>query len=295
MLTVSCAFVVYLVLFCAAFVQAQERFSFFQASTPESVTRMLKLAGLRDDDVLVDLGSGNGLIPMMAAAMNPKLRAWGVDIDEKLVRDSNEAAKAKGVADRVKFFHRNAFDADLKEATVITMWLFPELMRLLRPTILEKARPGTRVLTSTWDLGSWPHDETDSGNPTIYKWIVPARIAGFWSWELPIAGRRISYASIKEQRFQNVEGVVRAGNHREVLENMKLSGEDISFTVEMTLEEVGVARQAFKGKVRGDRIDGTVAVSLKNNQNQKIELPWRAARTATSFYFDTTGTTVKTD
>ena len=72
--------------------------------------------------------------------------------------ESNQRAKSEGLADRVRFEHRNAFDADLRDATVVTMWLFPELMRLLRPIILERARPGTRVLTSTWDLGSWPPD-----------------------------------------------------------------------------------------------------------------------------------------
>ena len=273
--------------------QAQERFSFFQASTVESVTRMLKVAGLRDHDVLVDLGSGNGLIPITAAQMNPKLRAWGVDVDEKLIRESNEAAKKEGVADRVKFFHQNAFDTDLREATVVTMWLFPELMRLLRPTILKTARPGTRILTSTWDLGSWSHDEVNAGNPSIYKWIVPAQVEGFWNWELPLAGGRITYSSVKEQRFQVVEGVVRAGKYRELLQDMKLRGEDISFTVAMTLDGLGHTRHAFRGKVRGDHIKGRATVTLDNNQ--KLELPWLATRTATSEFFAPTGTDVKTD
>src|SRR4026207_938154 len=82
----------------------QERFSFFQASNPESVGRMLTLAELRDDDVVVDLGSGDGLIPLTAARMNPKLRGWGVDIDSKLVAQSNQAAKEAGVANRVQFY-----------------------------------------------------------------------------------------------------------------------------------------------------------------------------------------------
>ncbi len=128
---------------------AQERFSFFLASTPESVERLLTLAKLRDDDVVIDLGSGDGLIPLTAARMNPRLRGRGVDIEAKLVDESNQRAKREGVADRVRFELRNAFDTDLRDATVITMWLFPELMRLLRPIILERARPGTRVLTST--------------------------------------------------------------------------------------------------------------------------------------------------
>jgi hypothetical protein len=282
-----------LILFLMTAAQAQERFSFFQASTVESVTRMLKFAGLRDDDVLVDLGSGNGLIPITAAQMNPKLRAWGVDVDEKLIRESNQAAKAQGVSERVKFFHRNAFDTDLREATVITMWLFPELMRLLRPTILKTARPGTRILTSTWDLGSWAYDELDSGNPSIYKWIVPAHVEGYWSWELPIAGRQIAYSAVKEQRFQAVEGAVRAGKYRELLQDIKLRGEDISFTVAMTLDQVGHTRHEFRGKVRADQIEGRATVTLENHQ--KVELPWHAMRTRTSLYFAPTGTEVKTD
>lgn len=266
---------------------AQERFSFFQPSTPESVERMLKLANLRDDDVVVDLGSGDGLIVLTAAKMNSKLRGWGVDIDPKLVAESNGVAKALGVAGRVKFFHQNAFDAELREATVITMWLFPEFMRLLRPTILERARPGTRILTSTWDLGTWPADATDRGNPSIYLWTVPARIAGNWSWEFTLGGQRIAYAAVLEQQFQAAEGVVRAGANREVLSDMKLNGENISFNLAMTLEGIGLTRHEFTGQVRGERIEGTVQIALP--EGPPLELPWRASRTSTSEYFAPTG------
>ena len=251
---------------------------------------MLKLAGLRDDDVVVDLGSGDGLIPLSAARMNRKLRAWGVDIDAKLVNESNARAKEEGLSDRVQFFHRNAFDTDLREATVITMWMFPEMLRLLRPTILERARPGTRVLTSTWDFGTWQHDEVGSGNPTIFMWIVPARAGGYWNWELNLNVRRINYAAIKEQHFQNVEGVVRAGNHREVLENMTLRGEDISFNLDMTLEGLGLTKHEFSGKVRGDQINGTGKVTPANRE--PMTLPWRAKRAAKSDYFAPTGTKI---
>src|SRR6188474_349527 len=218
-----------LVLFTAVPAQAQERFSFFQASTPENVQRMLTMAGLRDDDVVVDLGSGDGLIPLTAARMNPRLRGWGVDIDPKLVDESNQRAKAEGLSDRVHFEHRNAFDADLREATVVTMWLFPELMNLLRPVILERARPGTRVVTSTWGLGSWQPDEMSNNDGTaIYMWIVPARMSGGWDWDLNIGGRRFRYASVVDQHFQKVEGVVRAGDRREVLNAMTLRGDNIT-------------------------------------------------------------------
>lgn len=283
-----CALVFFSMSLSAHVALAQERFSFFQASSPEAVERMLKLANLRDDDVVVDLGSGNGLIVLIAAKMNPKLRGWGVDIDAKLIAESNGLAAAQKVDHRVKFFHKNAFDVDLRDATVVTMWLFPELMRLLRPIILERARPGTRVLTSTWDLGTWQPDTTDSGNPNVYLWIVPARVAGNWNWELSVAGQRVSYAAVMDQQFQNAEGVARTGSKREVLTDVKLNGENISFSLAITLDGIGLTRHEFTGKVSGDKIEGTVRVD--SPAGAPATLPWRASRSATSAYFAPTGT-----
>jgi hypothetical protein len=278
-----------LAIFIAVPTRSQERFSFFQASTPESVERMLTMAGLRDDDVVVDLGSGNGLIPLMAARMNPRLLGRGVDIDSNLVEESNQQARSEGLADRIHFEHRNAFDVDLGEATVVTMWLFPELMRLLRPVILERARPGTRVLTSTWDLGSWKADEVsmDDGS-AVYLWIVPARVAGGWDWDLNVAGRRFHYASVVEQHFQVVEGVVRAGDRREVLDAMTLRGNDIKFALNITLDRLGLTRHEFSGKVDGDQIVGTVKFTPSDQAT--LTLPWRSRRTERWDYFGTTGT-----
>jgi hypothetical protein len=277
-------------LLTATAVSRQERFSVFQASTPESVERMLRLADLRDDDVVVDLGSGDGLIPLTAARMNRRLRGWGVDIDSKLVEESNERARKQGVADRVRFEHRNAFDVDLRDATVVTMWLFPELMRLLRPVILERARPGTRVLTRTWDLGSWRPDKVGSDDQSIYLWIVPARVAGGWDWDLTVAGKRIPYGAAIEQQFQAVEGVARAGNRREVLDAATLRGDEIAFTLKITLDGIGLTRHEFTGKVDGDLLVGTARVTPLDQDT--ITLPWRARRTARSHYFAPTGTTL---
>jgi len=274
----------------AVSVGTQERFSFFVASTPESVERMLALAQLRDDDMVVDLGSGDGLIPLTAARLNPRLRGLGVDIDPKLVQQSNERAKSNGVANRVRFEHKNAFDADLRDATVVTMWLFPELMRLLRPVILERARPGTRVLTSTWDLGSWTPDRVDENGPPIYLWIVPARVSGGWDWELSVAGKRVRYSSVLEQHFQRVEGVARADDRREVLEAVTVQGSDIAFSLNITLEGRGLTRHEFSGKVDGEQIVGTVTLTPMNGTS--TTLPWRAQRTARSAYFAPTGTTL---
>jgi hypothetical protein len=280
--------VLVLVVLTAGSAGTQERFSFFQASTPESVEKMLTLAGLRDDDVVVDLGSGDGLIPLTAARMNPRLRGFGVDIDAKLVDGSNERARTEGVADRVRFEHRNAFDADLRDATVVTMWLFPELMRLLRPVILERARPGTRVLTSTWDLGTWKPDKVSTDESAIYLWIVPARVAGNWEWDLTVGGRKFDYAVVLDQQFQVFEGVARAGDRREVLESTTLRGDSIGFSLRITLDGVGLTQHEFKGKVDGDRIEGTVSVAAPDRQAET--LPFHARRTSASRYFAPTGT-----
>lgn len=272
----------------------QERFSFFYPSTPESVERMLTLAELRDDDVVIDLGSGDGLIPLTAARMNPRLRGRGVDIDAKLVEESNQRARSNGVSDRVRFEHRNAFDVDLREATVVTMWLFPELMRLLRPVILERARPGTRVVTSTWDLGGWKPDKVFSEEPQIYLWIVPARVEGGWDWDLTVDGKQIPYGAVLEQHFQHIEGVARAGARREELTSAALRGEDIAFTLNITLDGLGLTKHEFSGKVEGNRgseqIAGTVRVTP--SQRDTLTLPWRARRSAEPRYFAPTGTSM---
>jgi Methyltransferase domain len=282
------ALIAILTVFTAVQAQSQERFSFFQASTPEMVERMLTLAQLRDDDVVMDLGSGNGLIPLTAARMNRRLRGRGVDIDPKLVEESNQLARSEGLADRVHFEHRNAFDVDLRNVTVVTMWLYPELMRLLRPVILDRARPGTRVLTSTWDLGSWPADQVDTEGTSIYMWIVPARVAGGWHWELKVGNLRIPYASFLNQQFQMVEGVARAGHRREVLEAMTLRGTDISFTLAITLDGLGLTQHEFRGTVNGDAIVGTVKVTPAGKPTETVQ--WRARRVDRSDYFAPTGT-----
>jgi hypothetical protein len=283
--------VLLLCLLIPGFVFAQERFSLFVPSDQESVERMLKLANLHDDDVVVDLGSGDGRVVLTAARMNTKVRGWGVDIDPKLVDESNAAARAAGVADRVRFYHRNAFDTDLREATIVAMWFWPEMQRLLRPIILARARPGTRIVTNIWDLGTWPPDRVDHDGQPVNLWIVPARVEGNWSWDLSLAGRGVSYAAIIEQRFQTFEGVARAGNRREVMHDPRLNGEDVSFTLTMTLEGVGFARHEFRGRVMGDRIEGIARISLPPH-DKTMDLPWRATRTMGSAYFEPTGTNV---
>jgi hypothetical protein len=280
-------------LLAAPLARAQERFSIFVGSDPGNVERMLRLAKLRDDDVVIDLGSGDGRIVIGAAAANPNLRGIGVDIDPKLVVDATRAAREQGVHERVRFLRENAFDADLSEVTVIFMWLWPEIQTMLRPKILAQARPGTRVVTNVWDLGSWQADEVDADGATISLWVVPAKVEGAWSWELPLRGARHRYGAILEQRFQRAEGFARVRNRRALLRQVQVRGEQIAIGCDITLEGIGYARHQFTGRVQGDAITGEVRIDMPSIANKSIDetvvLPWRAARVAASDYFAPTG------
>jgi hypothetical protein len=272
---------------------AQERFSLFVPTEQDDVPRMLKLAGLRDNDVVFDLGSGDGRIVLEAAKVNRTVRGRGIEIDEKLVMESRKTAAAMGLTDRVQFVHQNAFDADLKEASIIAMWLWPELMRMLRPKILDEARPGTRIITRIWDLGpAWKPDASDTDGANLFMWVVPAKVAGYWNWTLTFGKTKRTYAAVVEQHFQNVEGVVRIGSRRGVLDSMKISGEEISFSLMVTLEGVGLVRHQFSGRVKGDVMEGTVRI-LHEPFETAFELPWRAERVTKSTYFAPTGVNVK--
>jgi hypothetical protein len=267
---------------------AQERYSPFVPTEETDVVRMLKLAGVGPGDVVMDLGSGDGRIVLEAARMNGEARGRGIEMDPKLVAESNARAKAAGLADRVQILHQNAFDADLKQATVITMWLWPEVMLMLRPKILAEARPGTRVVTRMWDLGTWPADEKANDGIALFKWIVPAKLAGAWDWELALAEAPMRYSAVVDQRYQNVEGFVRAGSRRAQMNDLKLVGEDISFSLLLTLEGKRLIRHAFRGKVKDDTIEGVASV-LQEPYEKAVELPWRARRVAQSSYFAPTG------
>jgi precorrin-6B methylase 2 len=274
--------------------RAQEYATPFGPSSQDAVNRMIRLAALKDGDVVADLGSGNGQIIIAAARSNPKVRGWGVDLQDWLVKTATEEAARQGVSDRAQFSQRNAFDVDLREVDVINMWLFANLTRLLQPKILAEARPGARVIVNGQLIGTdnilglWQPDLIDrEGSSPIMLWIVPARVQGYWTWDLPLNGSPLTYDVIMNQAFQQAEGFARVGNRRESLTEVRLNGADLSFVFEMTLAGVGKTRHEFAGKVRGDTINGTVKVALP--EGRKLELPWVARRVANSGWFRPTG------
>jgi tRNA G37 N-methylase Trm5 len=147
--------------------------------TPENVVEaMLKLADVKKDDIVYDLGSGDGRLVITAVKKFGARRGVGVDIDPERVRESNENAQKAGVTDRVKFLEQDLFETDIREATVVTLYLLPEVNLRLRPKLLSDLKPGTRIVSHRFDMGDWKPDKTEHvGDRVIYYWVVPAKAA----------------------------------------------------------------------------------------------------------------------
>lgn len=147
----------------------------FVPSTVELTEAMLELAKVTREDVVYDLGSGDGRLVIMAA-QKYGARGVGVEIDPKLVRLSRENARKAGVADRVKFIQQDLFRTNLSGATVVTLYLRPEVNLRLRPKLLRELRPGARVVSNTFDMGDWQPDIKQAvGLESIYYWVIPRR------------------------------------------------------------------------------------------------------------------------
>ena len=148
----------------------------FVPTPPEVVTEMLNVAKVNKNDVLYDLGSGDGRI-VIEAARRFGTRGIGVDINPELVKEATENAKKAGVSDRAQFVEQDLFTTDLSEATVVTLYLLPEINLRLRPKLFKELKPGTRVVSHAFDMGDWkPERVVEVEGRTIYYWTIPKEI-----------------------------------------------------------------------------------------------------------------------
>jgi SAM-dependent methyltransferase len=159
--------------------QAQQNWStvdVIYVPTPyDVVDEMLRMAGVKNGDVLYDLGSGDGRIPI-AAAKKFGIRATGIDIDPELVRQAQDNAKNAGVGGLVQFRQEDLFKADFRDATVVTLYLQPHLNVKLRPKLWAELKPGTRIVSHQFDMGDWsPERKLERGGHTVYFWTIPPR------------------------------------------------------------------------------------------------------------------------
>jgi SAM-dependent methyltransferase len=142
----------------------------------EAVEAMLKVAKVGKSDVVYDLGSGDGRIPIMAVQKYNAARAVGIDINPERIKEAEANLKAAGVGDRVRFLNEDLFEAKIGEATVVTLYLLPSLNLKLLPKLLAEVKPGTRIVSHAFDMGSWKPEQTvkaDGG--TVYFWTIPAK------------------------------------------------------------------------------------------------------------------------
>ena len=239
--------------------------------TPQAlVERMLQMANTKPNDYVIDLGSGDGRT-VITAAKQFGTRALGIEYNPDMVELSKRNAEKEGVAGRAQFIRGDIFETDFSQATVLTLYLLPNLNIKLRPTIL-KMTPGTRVVSNAFTMEDWQPDQTDSvEGRTAYLWIVPAQVEGTWRWSISGSGPR-EYELMLRQHFQQVEGLIKLDGKTGQLRNVKLQGDHITFTI---YEPAGSSpiRRDFVGRVSGNTIEGTVKLP-----NTAGDAKWTATR-----------------
>jgi SAM-dependent methyltransferase len=223
--------------------------------TPQAlVDRMLDMAKVTSKDTVIDLGSGDGRTVITAAKRGA--RAVGIEYNPDMVELSKRNAAKEGMSDKVSLMKADLFESDFSHATVITMFLLPDINLKLRPKILD-LKPGTRIVSNSFDMGEWKPDETTTVGEgcnnwcTAHLWIVPAKVEG--TWKLPQG------ELAPKQTFQMLSGTLRSGGNTAQITNGKVTGEQISFTAGGT---------QYNGRVNGTSMEGTT----------KSGASWKATR-----------------
>lgn len=229
------------------------------------VEKMLDLAELKPGDYLIDLGSGDGRIVIAAAKRGAM--AHGIDIDPQRIAEANNNAREAGVDNKVIFVESDIFSADFSRADVVTMYLLHSVNVKLRPFMLEKLRPGTRIISHDFDMDDWAYDEyLYLDESSIYKWIVPAKVKGKWSWN---NGNK-SFTMIINQEFQKIRIILTSDGDNLIVYSSLLSGDKITITAE---NPSNGENYLFNGRVNGKEIVGTV--QIRNGSSGTVE-NWNA-------------------
>lgn len=263
--------------------------------TPEEVVaEMLKMANVGKDDVLYDLGCGDGRI-VITAAKELGCRGVGIDIDPVRIQESRVNAENAGVTDKVEFLRMDLFDADISQATVVTLYLLSKVNLRLRPKLLRDLKPGTRVVSHDFSMGAWkpesstiiqeevdyvPFQDSPVVNDywdkhTVYYWIIPANVTGEWKWSLPALSGSTTYTLEIDQEFQELRGKARVGSSQIPFypKDGKIEGDKLEFTLESKVKG-HAARLHFEGVIEGHTMKGIVRIEGEPDFVEK----WQAER-----------------
>ena len=270
--------------------QAQDdNFTPFVISGDEVVLRMLRMAEVGPGDFLIDLGSGDGRIPIIAARRFGA-RGFGVDLDPPLVDLARRNAIRDGVADQVSFEVKDLFETDLSRASVVALYLLPDVAMQLRPKLLKELRPGTRIVAHDYNLGDWEADEWTSirvpdkpvapvGISQVFLWIVPGNARGRWTSDF--GGQRVVFDI--DQKFQLLKARVTEQGAKTVVGDgcgpplqvraAGLRGEQVSIAVAGRLAgRDGVHH--LTGRIQGDHIEGEILTGTRAPERSA----WKASR-----------------
>lgn len=236
------------------------------------VSDMLKLADITQADVVYDLGSGDGRL-VIAAAKRYGARGLGIELQPDLVDLARIEAKREGVEDRVRFRQADLFETDLKEATVVTLYLLPRFVTRLVPKLRAELRPGSRIVSHDYPLAPWPPDKvltfdveekvaiSGTERTNLYFYVVPARVGGDWELSLPRAFAKAPFRLRIRQEADAVEGVARAGSDTLPLRDLAVHGESVHF---------GLLYQGrlltLQGTVTGDSMSGELVSAGKRER-----------------------------
>lgn len=225
------------------------------------VEAMLRMGQVGEQDLLYDLGSGDGRI-VIAAAKEHGAHGVGVDLDPQRVREAKANARSAGVEDKVEFIEGDIFKTDFSRATVVTMYLLPAVNLKLRPRILEELKPGTRVVSHAFDMGEWQPDQKEQvGGSYVYMWIVPAPVAGTWQWQGTDGS---GYQVELEQDFQQLSGQAWIDGKPAQVEMAELQGDQLRLSI------------------LADGADAPVSVSARYADGRLVEAPDAGQSTATA-------------
>jgi predicted O-methyltransferase YrrM len=224
--------------------------------TPQKVVdRMLQLARPKAGEFLIDLGSGDGRIPI-TAAKRYGIQALGIDIDPVRIAEANRNAKKAGVAGKVAFRQENLFETDISKADIITLYLLERLNMKLRPRLFSELRPGARVVSHDFSMGDWKPDRYETvQNSTIYFWTIPGKVEGRWQMQ---SGNETIVLEFK-QKHQEVSGTAEVKGRKVAITNARLDGVNLTFHL---------AGQTYRGTVNGN-----VITAARGNARE-----WRAVR-----------------
>jgi SAM-dependent methyltransferase len=241
---------------------AQSRFpDVHYEPTPQLIVEeLLKMAGVNRNDVVYDLGCGDGRF-VITAAKKYGARGVGIDIDPERIKESNQNARIAGVLDKVKFIEGDLFETDFREATVVALYLLPDLNMQLRPTLLKDLKPGTRVVSHEFDMYDWQPDKMGRlGRNKYYSWVIPADVAGKWRWSFPSAKGEEQFGLSLTQKFQEIDGWITTPVQTVAPLQAYLIGNQIGFVLRYRPSGKPVEMR-FSGRVEGNTMSGIVEVN----------------------------------